>query len=256
MKGLFRILFFGIGQLLIRWIDDAKRGNGVGPLNRFQRGCVHAFTWLVVMVMIGLSNPVPASSTRSVASSTTVSTTTRAPAAPSDPMPDAASSVQINRVIDGDTFELANGKKVRVLGIDSCEDHNPKTPGGADATALATYLLNRGTVTLSSQPGAPDVDHFGRLLRYVQVDGEDFGLQMVGWDHTGVYEGDNDASDAYVKRLYAHDRDHTLLPAPAGRECGSYPPPVEDFDDHYVPVPDNDDGDDGESRFCRKRWWC
>lgn len=255
------------GRLLIHWINERKAANGVPPLGGFLRGSVHAFIWFVAMVMFGMANSAPPSTSRVAASAPapTTASTTAAPAttewesafSTTGPMPDSASSVLISRVIDGDTFELANGKAVRVLGIDSCEATGArKTPGGADATVAAMAILARGTITLSSQPGAPDKDGYGRLLRYVQVDGEDFGLTMVGYDHTGVYQGDNDASDEYVEQLYAHDRDHTALPPPSGRECGSYPPPVADNDDDaYVPVPDRDD-DDGESRFCSRRWWC
>jgi endonuclease YncB( thermonuclease family) len=259
MKGLFRILFFGPGRLLIRWIDECKAANGVPPLGTFLRGSVHTFTWFVIlMVASAAANPAPASSTRSVSSSSAAPTATRAPAALSTTPSTAVDRTgdRVGRVIDGDTFELADGRKVRVLGIDSCEDHSPKTPGGADATWAATMLLSGATVVLTAQPGAPDADQYDRLLRYVTLpSGADFGQEMVGYDHTGVYQGRNDASPEYVERLYAHDLDHAASP-PSGRECGSYPPPVDEIDDHYVPVPDNDDGDDGESRFCRKRWWC
>lgn len=246
------------GRLLIHWINERKAANGVPPLGGFLRGSVHAFIWFVIFVLFGVSNSTPSSSTR-VAASSPAPTTTTATAAPSTAEWESVFSekstptgrVTMAHVIDGDTFKLADGRKVRVLGIDSCETD---TPGGAEATAKARELLV-GTVTLSSQPGAPDVDRYGRLLRYVQVNGEDFGVAMVGYDHTGVYQGDNDASDAYVAQLYAHDLDHAASP-PSGRECGSYPPPVAvDDDDAYVPVPDRDD-DDGESRFCSRRWWC
>lgn len=240
------------GRLLIRGIDDLKRSNGVPPLGRFLRGCVHVFVWFVGFSMVvSAVNPPPAPVMRSVVSS--APTSTRAPTGPLG----ASGGDRVARVIDGDTFELADGRTVRVLGIDSCEDHSPKTPGGADATWAATMLLSGATVTLTAQPGAPDVDRWGRLLRYVALPSGDFGMQMVGYDHTGVYQGDNDASDAYLTMLYAHDRDHSTVPPPSGRECGSYPSPAPSTDvdePDYVPVPDDDD--DGESRFCRKRWWC
>ena len=40
----------------------------------------------------------------------------------------------MSKVIDGDTFQLADGTKVRVLGIDSCE---MTTQGGKDAKQFA-----------------------------------------------------------------------------------------------------------------------
>jgi hypothetical protein len=38
-----RNLVFLPGRLVIRWIDGRKAVNGVGPLDMFQRGAVHAF---------------------------------------------------------------------------------------------------------------------------------------------------------------------------------------------------------------------
>lgn len=130
-------------------------------------------------------------------------------------------------------------------------------------TAIGAITAPRKTtsnyeITLVTQPGAPDKDRHGRLLRYaILANGSDFGASMVGRDHTGIYQGkDNDASRAYLDELYAHDLDHAANP-PSGRECGQFPPPpppVSYDDDTYVPLPDNDD--DGESWFCRKRRWC
>lgn len=154
-----------------------------------------------------------------------------------------AERVVVARVIDGDTFELADGRRVRVLGIDSCE---AGTPGGRRATERAeTLLIGAGVVTVTREPGV-GTDRYGRELRYVQTDGIDLGESMVVFDHTGVYSGRNDASDEYLARLRDLDR-------ATGRDCAGRPAPA------YVPVPNvggGDDDDDGESRFCRKRLWC
>lgn len=236
------------GRLLIQTIDGLKRANGVPPLGKFLRGSVHAFVWFVGFVLlVSATNPPAPTPTRSAASTVPVSR----PAEHLEPASAIAlAGERVARVIDGDTFELADGRKVRVLGIDSCETD---TPGGADATTKARELL-RGRVVLTAEPGV-DADRWDRLLRYVRTeDGRDFGRAMVGYDHTGIYQGDNDASEAYVAELYAHDLDYAASP-PSGRECGEYPPPITvPDDDNYVPVPDDDD--DGESRFCRRRWWC
>ena len=135
-------------------------------------------------------------------------------------------------MIDGDTFEL-NGRRVRVLGIDSCE---LETPGGGRAKLQAEALLLGRAVTLQTEPGV-DTDRNGRLLRYVSVAGTDFGDQMVTYDHTGVYEGDNDASATYVARLQGADT--------SGRTCGAFPvttttEPAPEPDDDDVDVPDVD----------------
>jgi endonuclease YncB( thermonuclease family) len=160
--------------------------------------------------------------------------------------------VTVSRIIDGDTFELADGRDVRVLGIDSCEAN---TPGGREATAAA-YALQGGDVILTTEPGV-DTDRYDRLLRYVQVGSAgDFGEYMVRYDHTGVYQGHSDASPEYIQRLYAADLDFAANP-PSGRECGEPDPPAPPAPDPDVNVDTGDNDDDGgESRFCRRRWWC
>lgn len=117
------------------------------------------------------------------------------------------------RVIDGDSFELADGRQVRVLGIDSCE---MGTYGGQEAKSAAESSLtnpHNQPIALTAQPGV-DLDDYGRQLRYVTMDGRyDFGESMVKYDHTGVYQGRNDASPAYLQRLY--DGRPRLRPQPA-----------------------------------------
>ncbi len=154
----------------------------------------------------------------------------------------AVSAVTVARVIDGDTFALQDGTKVRVLGIDSCE---MSTKGGREAKEFAeSTFANQYNqpVTLSAQPGV-DRDRYGRLLRYVQLAGHDYGEFIVGYDHTGVYQGRNDASAEYVAKLRGMD--------PEGRNCAGTP----DVGQAGYGS-SGGDGDDGESRFCRKRRWC
>lgn len=80
--------------------------------------------------------------------------------------------VKISYVIDGDTFVLENGEKVRYIGIDSPELNQP---GPEDDECLAwvarlrnMQLLSKGEVTLVKDPDV-DKDKYGRLLRYVYV---------------------------------------------------------------------------------------
>lgn len=152
-----------------------------------------------------------------------------APAAP--PIPAAGEAVSVSRVVDGDTFVTSDGRTIRVLGIDSCE---AGTSGGIEAAADARQILYLGDVTLITEPGV-STDPHGRDLRYVQVDGQDFGRLMVVEDHTAVYEGRNDANPAYVAELRAAD--------PNGRTCEA-PPPV-----YVPPAPDPDrDSSSGDTR--------
>lgn len=267
------------GHILITTIDRRKAGNGVGPLNGFQRGAVHGFLWFVAFVLfLGVTAPAtPTSRSTTAASASTTATASTIPVVPTVPASVPARGpaepddmFDVNRVIDGDTIVITDGRSVRILGIDSCENHTsasagPATPGGDDAKAEADRLIAASgwKVKLTAQSGAPDVDHWGRLLRYVELsDGTDFGTQMVGYDHTGIYQGDNDASRAYLDTLYAHDLDHAANP-PSGRECGQFPPPpppvdVDNDDDGgaYVPIPDNDDDHHHKPRICRHTWLC
>lgn len=151
----------------------------------------------------------------------------------------------VTKVVDGDTFEVTGGQRVRVLGIDSCE---MSTVGGAEAKETATNLLSHG-VALRSQPGAPDKDRYGRLLRYVMIGGgDDFGEAMVRYDHTGVYAGKNDASPEYVTKLREIDF--------MGRNCAGEAAQLAANTDHtYIPVP-IPHGDNHKSRFCRRHIWC
>ena len=80
-------------------------------------------------------------------------------------------------VIDGDTLDLDNGERVRLAGIDAPE----RGDCGADtATATLTALALGHAVVL--EPSDEDRDQYGRLLRYVVVDGVDAGgtLLMLG----------------------------------------------------------------------------
>ena len=137
----------------------------------------------------------------------------------------AAVSASVIDVIDGDTFRLASGDEVRVLGIDSCE---AATPGGGRATAAARARLLSAPVTLTAEPGV-DRDRYGRMLRYVGVGGTDFASSMVTQDHTAIYtRGRNDAStavqvDAAPPRHRRPDLRHG---------CAHHDPPDHDRDAH------------------------
>jgi endonuclease YncB( thermonuclease family) len=264
-----RNLVFLPGRLVIRWIDGRKAANGVGPLNVFQRGAVHAFLGLVAFILLAnVTAPTPASTVRAESTSggtttTPTHSTTNTPATTSRlPHPESSGEeITVSRVIDGDTFELADGRTVRVLGIDSCETG---TYGGEEAKRAAEGQLQNqfnGIITMTKEPSTPDTDRHGRLLRYVQLDSGqfDFGEHMVKYDHTGVYQGGNDASAAYLQRLYAADLEYAQSP-PSGRECadpyadyrggGSGGGSVDLDDDYNMP--------DGAltGGYCARKWWC
>lgn len=184
-----------------------------------------------------------------------------------EPLVPGGEEVKVSRVIDGDTFELVDGRKVRLLGVDSCE---METYAGPQAQRMARTRIGGATVWLVREPTAPDTDRYGRLLRYVQYrhagDVEDLGLELVQWDHTGIYTDSKgrqggDASAEYLEQLRAADTEFSRNP-PSGRECDDpFPPSAttggDDDSGVYIDTDDDDDDDHHrESRFCRKRWWC
>jgi len=100
----------------------------------------------------------------------------------------------VARVIDGDTVELADGRHVRYLGID--------TPEVGDYYAEEATARNRDLVegkTIELQRGSRDQDEYGRLLRYVYVDGTFVNAELVAEGYATAYIFDPD--DRYSQIL-------------------------------------------------------
>ena len=80
----------------------------------------------------------------------------------------AAHVYRIARVVDGDTVDLTNGAKVRLVQIDTPEVYFGAECWGHQASAETKRLLPPGTaVRLVTEPATDSVDRYGRLLRYV-----------------------------------------------------------------------------------------
>lgn len=97
-------------------------------------------------------------------------------------------------IIDGDTLEiLKNGEKtkIRILGINTPEKEGGFRPAecfGDHASDYAkTFLHNKTVVLLESKTG-DKVDKYGRLLRYVFVDGQDFGGHLITLGYAESYK--------------------------------------------------------------------
>ncbi len=79
----------------------------------------------------------------------------------------------VTRVIDGDTIELESGKKVRYIGIDTPETKHPNQEVecyGQEATEKNWALVLNKQVRLEKD--VSNTDRYGRLLRYVYIDGQ------------------------------------------------------------------------------------
>lgn len=87
---------------------------------------------------------------------------------------------QVVRVIDGDTIEIENGLKVRYIGIDTPETKDPHEPVGC--YGHEAYLKNQELVAnkqVTLEKDVSETDRYGRLLRYVYVDGIMVNEQLV-----------------------------------------------------------------------------
>ena len=130
----------------------------------------------------------------------------------SRPTSPGESGVVVN-VVDGDTIDVAGVGRIRLIGLDTPERG---ACGFESATqALSVLVLGREVQLV---PGADDdADRYGRLLRYVDVAGEDSGLTLIedGWAIARY-----DSRDGYGR----HPREDAYVAADlAAPDLGCYP---------------------------------
>lgn len=89
---------------------------------------------------------------------------------PETSVPANTEEVLVKKVVDGDTIELANGSRLRYIGIDTPETVDPKQTVqcyGKEASAKNKELVEGKRVRLETD--VSNEDRYGRLLRYVYV---------------------------------------------------------------------------------------
>jgi micrococcal nuclease len=91
----------------------------------------------------------------------------------------------VSKVIDGDTIEVVKNNekfKVRLLGVDTPESVHPTKQvecfGKEASEFVKTSLLNQ-EVVLVNDDSQLDIDKYGRLLRYVYIDGKLFNQLLL-----------------------------------------------------------------------------
>lgn len=143
----------------------------------------------------------PPTTTTTTVPMTTVAATTVVQTVPVTLVPVTIAIIAMTaEVVDGDTITMSDGSKVRLIGIDTPERGQC---GYDESSAVLTQLIAGQNITLV--PGArDDIDRYGRLLRYVEVNGLDVNLKMIesgraiarydGRDGYGVHA----RQDAYV----------------------------------------------------------
>jgi micrococcal nuclease len=118
----------------------------------------------------------------------------------------SSDSAIVARVVDGDTIKLDNGESVRYLGIDTPETVHPDKPVecyGPEATEANKQLVEGKKVRLEKD--VTDRDAYGRLLRYVYVDGVFVEAELVRGGYGYVYSRQPDVK--YLKQLAALERE-------------------------------------------------
>lgn len=176
-----------------------------------------------------------AASPVSAATPTASATATAARPTPTPTPTPTATPVQIVSVVDGDTIDTSVGK-VRLIGIDAPESGSW---GYDQATTELTSFLAPGGAVLVSVPGRDDKDQYGRLLRYVQINGEDAGTHMLrsGWA-IARYDGRDGYGSHPLQATYISVDDSAPMPAePAPAPAEPAPAPAEPAPQPAEPEP-------------------
>ena len=98
------------------------------------------------------------------------------------------------RAIDGDTIELEDGTRVRLMGVDTPESVDPRKPVehfGKEAAAYTASLVVGRRVTLvydQNNAASQHRDRYGRLLAYVTLpDGSDLSRRIIAGGYGHAY---------------------------------------------------------------------
>jgi len=84
----------------------------------------------------------------------------------------------VTRVVDGDTLELDDGRKIRLLLVDTPETTNGHDDCyGTNAVTFTSDLVLNKTVHLDFDVEC--TDRYGRTLAYVSVDGQEINTLIV-----------------------------------------------------------------------------
>lgn len=119
--------------------------------------------------------------------------------------------VTVSRVVDGDTFETADGRKVRLVGVNTPESTTKTEEYGKEASNYTTSILEGKQVYL--QKDVSDKDRYARYLRIVwlaiptndtdenEIRTKMFNADLVlnGYAEPSTYPPDVKYSDYFVK---------------------------------------------------------
>jgi endonuclease YncB( thermonuclease family) len=99
------------------------------------------------------------------------------------PAPAGLTSVVVQRVVDGDTLRLADGRSVRMIGLNTPElgkKGRSDEPFAVAARKRLEALVAASDGRVGLLPGKESKDHYGRTLAHVySVDGANLEAQML-----------------------------------------------------------------------------
>ena len=107
---------------------------------------------------------------------------------------------KVARVIDGDTIELGNGDRVRLVQIDSPEVGENECFADEATDMLSTILPTGTKVKLVADPKLDAVDRYARLLGYIFKGKKNVNLQLVQRGAASVWFYQSDKG-RYAKKL-------------------------------------------------------
>lgn len=114
--------------------------------------------------------------TTTLAPATTTPPTTTIVATTLPPAAAPAAALTVARVIDGDTLDLSDGRRVRLAQVDAPERNECF---GSQSTATLVELANGKSVELRRPPNGPEKDRYGRTLADVSVGGKSVNEALV-----------------------------------------------------------------------------
>ena len=119
-------------------------------------------------------------------------------------------NMTVVEIIDGDTFDLGNGERVRIIGINTPEKGRPFSD---EATEVLSEMIMGREVTLVNDSKNDDSDSSGRLLRHVYVDDISVNYEMI---RTGMafwypYSSGTDMDESYQEAQESAAENHVGL---------------------------------------------
>jgi len=90
-----------------------------------------------------------------------------------------AGTVTVARIVDGDTLDLADGRRIRLVQIDTPELGTGECYSRKAAGVLAELVPRGARIVLEADPRLDATDRYGRLLRYVHRGGLNVNLELV-----------------------------------------------------------------------------